>query len=315
MSDICESYGRKIKDLTYGGWSHTTYNVKRRYCKECRNKPTPRIRGVLPGESYGTRIIAAFTFLRCLGLSFENMQEIIYTLHGLYVPRSTIVKLCFRAATELKQVRNKILADIINGKFMSGDETGWFLNGMRHWVRAVVTKTSAFYHNISSSRAGLVSEAIASEFDGILNCDSYSDWNTIGRLRQRCLLHYFRDLYRTVNKNPSSEYSIFLDNLRCILHDAIDLASGIEDEIKCIRYRIDELINTEWSDHDCKRYIKRLKREKDELFTFLEYPIDHHNNASEQILRCISRMRKVLYGSHSESGMQTTKTLVIIHSM
>ncbi len=313
VSEWCETHQRTIRDIVGGKWSHTTYGITRRYCKKCRKKQAPPIKGALPSELYGTNIISMFVFLRCLGISFEHMQEIIHTLHGVYVQRSVIVQLCHKAAMMLNPVRENILEDIKNSPQIGGDETGWFLNGVNHWVWIVVTKTSAYYH-ISQSRSKMVIEAIMGQFEGITLSDSYPGWNDIGLLHQRCLLHYFRDMYRTLQNNASAEYCILFNKLYDILHDAIDTATCSPEEVKCFLYRIDEIIGNSWQDSDCTRYVKRLKREREQLFTFLTNPVDYHNNASERGIRCISRMRKILYGSRSESGIETTETLMTVYS-
>ena len=77
-----------------------------------------------------------------------------------------------------------------------------------------------FYH-ISPSRSKLVAEAML-EFDGIVGSDSYSAWNDVGSNHQKCLLRYFRDLYRTLDKNHADEFKAPFDETHGILNGAID---------------------------------------------------------------------------------------------
>ena len=85
------------------------------------------------------------------------------------------------------------------------------------------------------------------------------------------------------------------------------LIQRLEERLAC-------LINGTYSDSDCKRYIKRLKRESTHLFTFLRHDIEYHNNTSERALRLFAVMRKMLYGSRSERGLETTETMATIYA-
>lgn len=61
-------------------------------------------------------------------------------------------------------------------------------------------------------------------------------------------------------------------------------------------------------------YVKRLRRERTHLLTFLVYDIEYPNNASDLTARLIARMRKVCYGSRSERGLQSTETMATMYT-
>jgi transposase len=64
---------------------------------------------------------------------------------------------------------------------------------------------------------------------------------------------------------------------------------------------------------NCKRFIKRLKREKGMLFTFLEEDgVDWNNNASERAIRPSVVIRKITYGNQSIEGANAHKVLMSI---
>ncbi|MXZ93551.1 MAG: transposase, partial [Cenarchaeum sp. SB0666_bin_15] len=87
---------------------------------------------------------------------------------------------------------------------------------------AFITSHTVLFH-LSASRSKMVPETILEGFDGIIVGDSHSSWNDIGEEKQRCLLHYFRDMYRTLSKNDSPEYKQLFTELHSILKDAIEL--------------------------------------------------------------------------------------------
>ena len=240
LSYWSEAYSKESEDLIDGKWTKTDWDVVRRYCKSCNKRQTAPVPGVLPGMHYGTRIIGIIAFLRCMCLSFERIQIILHTLHGAYIPKSTLIRLCDVSATRMKPVYDGILEEIRHSESVAGDETGWYLNGTGHWVWVLVTKFSAFYH-IAPSRSGDVIDSLMAAFEGIVSSDSYSAWNRIGCTHQKCLLHYFRDMYLTLEKNPSAEFSVLFYRLRDILKDAIEMGRATPEEVKCLKHRVHRL--------------------------------------------------------------------------
>ena len=82
-----------------------------------------------------------------------------------------------------------------------------------------------------------------------------------------------------------------------------------------LQNRIDNLLKQPYTDADCKRYAKRLRRERLQLLTFLKYDdATYHNNTSERGLRLFALMRKVTYGSRSIRGIKTTETLMTAYA-
>ena len=132
-------------------------------------------------------------------------------------------------------------------------------------------------------------------------------------------MHYFRDLYRTLDKNHADEFKALFDEMHGILKDAIGLAAehpewpAPKEKIQKLQDRIDAIAHGSHTDKDCKRYAERLRREGRYLLTFLERDVAYHNNPSERAPRIFACMRKTLYGNRSEAGMETTETLATIY--
>ena len=62
-----------------------------------------------------------------------------------------------------------------------------------------------------------------------------------------------------------------------------------------------------------QRFVKRLNRHKDELFTFLYYKnIDYHNNHAEQQIRPDVIFRKITFQNRSYKGAQAHQVLMSI---
>jgi hypothetical protein len=70
--------------------------------------------------------------------------------------------------------------------------------------------------------------------------------------------------------------------------------------------RLGKSLTTPYEDKDAKRLIKRLKRHKDELFTFLEHEgVSPYNNHAEQQMRKPVLTRRVSQQNRSDQGAKT----------
>ena len=62
---------------------------------------------------------------------------------------------------------------------------------------------------------------------------------------------------------------------------------------KNLERRISGMISKKYIDRHCMRFVKRLRREKKMLFTFLDTKTDYHNNAAERAIRPNVIIRKI----------------------
>ena len=320
LSEYSNSYSRTTEDVMLNGvWQKTNWDTFRRYCTKCRKQHSAAIDNVLPHEHFGINIMAQIYMLRSVVSSFETIQKIILMMYDRFIHISTIEGLYNSVSDKCRPLYDDILSNIKHNKSIRGDHTGWFLNGQQYYTMVLASKDTILYH-LAPTKARMTIEAILQDYDGITISDSDSSWNSVGELWQKCLLHYLRDMHRTLDENNSDEFKIFYMELRRILKRAIKLGKKYKDSIvpekliQRLEKRLFRLTNSTYSDPDCKRYIKRLKREGSHLLTFLRHDIEYHNNTSERALRLFAVMRKMLYGSRSERGLETTETMATIYA-
>ena len=127
-----------------------------------------------------------------------------------------------------------------------------------------------------------------------------------------------RDLKKVVNYwKDSSEVLRYCRRLREILEDAISLHKeyGGKDwderfyaRRKLIVESLQDFSFPDPSKRILQRFANRLKRHKDEIFTFLyEKGIDYHNNHAEQQIRPDVIFRKITFGNRSIAGADAHK--------
>jgi hypothetical protein len=202
------------------------------------------------------------------------------------------------------------------------DETGWRVWGQAYWLWCFTSaKSQVAYYLISPSRASPVLKTVLGEFfPGVLVCDFFGAYNKIHAfLKQRCLLHLLRDLIRTSVFHRTPEWVAFTKKLKRMVKDALRLRlQSLSPEVyerRCARIeqRLDRLITFPWSDGHCKRLVKRLKRHRQELFTFLRHPgVPADNNHAERMIRPAVIARKNSYCNRSEKGAKTQAILMSI---
>lgn len=313
LSEYSSSYPRTGESIVDGRWANIDMKIVGRYCRKCACMQYAQPENFLPNEHFGIDMMARISTMRHLTISYGKIQKIIQMFYGRDIVISTLEDLDWRVATLMEPLYHGLLDEITGARIAGGDDTGWYINGKNCWVWVFHSGTCTIYH-ISLSRSKHVSDAFLKDFNGILVGDSHPAWS-VAEILQKCLLHYFRDMYRTIEKNASAEFKEFFGELYRILKSAIrlhgkyDLVQDIpQRSIRRLQNRIDALAAGTYKDPDCNRYVKRLKREGRSLLTFLVHEdVPYHNNGSEQALRTFSIMRKIFYGSRSERGLKTTE--------
>ena len=77
--------------------------------------------------------------------------------------------------------------------------------------------------------------------------------------------------------------------------------------------RLGELIDASWEDQQAKRLIKRLRRHRNDLFTFLDQAgVPFDNNHAERIIRPAVIIRKNSYGNRSQRGADCQAVLMSV---
>jgi hypothetical protein len=78
--------------------------------------------------------------------------------------------------------------------------------------------------------------------------------------------------------------------------------------------RLDKLIETPWEDKQAQRLIKRLRRHRHHLFTFLDKPgVPFDNNLGEREIRPAVIIRKNSYANRSQRGADAQAVLISIY--
>ena len=321
-----DSYTRVVEDIVPARVVVTEYIVRRRrYCCTCRTQVSPAIPNVIDGgsnERFGLRLMLLIVSLKLLGVSYEKIGSLLKLLFNLDLTEAAMVHCVTSVAKAFGPRYDELREELRREVSVHGDETSWKIKGRNHWLWAFLGKWSVVYEVANSRGKNVPRRVLGKDYAGTVISDSWPAWNHVGRGHQRRLVHYLREIQDTMRyKSPGKEFSPFAKKLRRIFRDAIMIGERVKDPTERLRTkgrleaRIDRLIASYSSSNEknCLRFIKRLKRERDMLFTFLEEEgIDWNNNAAERALRSSVVIRKITYGNQSDEGAAAHAVLMSI---
>ena len=320
FSEVLDEYGRVIIDIQQVKAKITKIVVKRRRCTDCKKLVSGKTALALPHSRFGINFMMMVTALKLHGMSNLRIREIVAMIYTISITESAINRMVLRMARELGPLYEQIRKEVRQSPTCNGDESSWRVDGANHWLWVVVTKYAALYHIDKTRNATVPKKMLGSEYEGVVGSDSWGAWNHSGGMHQKCHIHYVRDIKDTVKyHSPSSEYEKHARTFRRILKDSyITAAPGGKKALaakKKLDRRIHNLINRLKGETDkhCKRMLKRLRREKDHLFTFLEVKgVEWHNNSAERGIRPCVILRNNSYGSRSEEGASAIAVLMSV---
>jgi len=302
----------------------TEHTIHRDWCPRCQKAVEPVVTEALPGATLGNRTSVLSAWLH-YGLGNTLSQIVAVFNHHLTLKLSPggLVQMWYRLQAILFAWYLEIQAEALGSAVLHADETGWRVNGKTHWLWCFTT-TDLTYFMIDRSRGSpALAEFFKDEFQGTLVTDFWGAYNkVVCARRQTCLVHLLREL-KTVEKygRPGPHWPAFVKKLRRLLGDAIRLKKREEVPVEeyasrraRLTVRLDELIATAWEDKDAKRLLKRLRRHRDDLFTFLDEPdVPFDNNHAERAIRPAVMIRKNSFGNRSDRGADTQAVLMSVY--
>lgn len=319
LSDTKEVRSRYVTDIKKVRVV-TRYDKITGYCKKCKKKVYPELKGVLPRRRLGKNFtINAAQQKYATQTPLLKIKEDLED-YGLNVSHSTIFNhVSFVAGLfedEYQAMRNKVSSNYT----VYIDETGHRENGSNMWLWTFTTPTEVFF-KIDKRRSGkVVDEQIGIRNDRIIVSDFFPAYNQREGKKQKCNAHLGRDISKIMKKKTDTDEELtFCKTLKRILKDAKRL-KGRDTPLEIARWRkhllikrIDKLAIQSYKSEQCSTLAERTFRHKDELFTFLEHDVDDNNNRAERSLRHGVIMMKISFGTRSERGTHVHEVMLTIY--
>jgi transposase len=294
----------------------TAHTIHGYWCCQCMTIVTPKLTAALPRSRLGLRLVVYSAWLHYLvGVSVGNCVKIAAVSLGFPVSSGGLTLAWKNLASLLEGHYDAIGQNIRHSAVLHADETGWRINGVTCWLWAFATRQYCYYLIDPRRGAAVVKRVLGTLFAGILITDFWGAYNAIETLaKQRCYFHLFTELIKVDKLNASATWKHFRKKLSRLLKDAVRLGEQRQEHCAPIyarrkaklHKRLDELIAAAFDDADARRLVKRLRRHRGELLTFLDHEgVSPYNNHAEQQMRTAVHTRKVSQQNRSLDGAKT----------
>jgi transposase len=308
----------------------TEHTIHRDWCPCCKKLVEPRVPDALPGSQIGNRAVVLSSWLHYgLGNTLSQIVEVFNQHLHFQVTPGGLIQQWYRLQAILFSWYEQIQQEALNSAVLHADETGWRVNGKGHWLWCFTTPRLTYYLIDRQRGRPVLARFFRQEFAGVLVTDFWAAYNAVVcTQRQTCLAHLLRDLEHVeLYKHPGPEWPAFAKKLRRLLGDAMRLkrraaalpadtvpAEEFPSRRQALETRLDELIATPWEDKQARRLIKRLRRHRHDLLTFLDHAdVPFDNNAGERAIRPAVIIRKNSYCNRSQRGADTQAVLMSIY--
>lgn len=326
LSRSSESRQRYVEDIPENLHSVVTeHTIYRDYCPHCQKQVEPKVPDALPGSQIGNRTLVLSSWLHYgLGQTLQHIAEVFNCHLQMPVTPGGLQKMSYRLQEILFPWYQQIQEECLSSAVLHGDETGWRVNGRGHWLWCFSQKRATYYLIDRGRGRPVLAKFFRRAFHGTLVTDFWGAYNAVVcSRRQVCLAHLLRDLKHVEQyKHPSPKWPKFAKKLRRLVRDALRLkkrqgeldAAAYQSRRDRLHARLDALVAADWKDLQAKRLLKRFRRHRDHLLTFLDDPaVPADNNHAERAIRPAVIIRKNTYGNRSQRGADTQAVLMSIY--
>jgi len=319
-----ETRTRYIEDIPEIQPEVTEHTIHRDWCPKCKKRVEPTVPDALPKATLGNRVLVLSAWLHyALGNTLSQIVEVFNFHLQLKISSGGLVQMWYRLQAILYAWYDQIQREALQSAVLHADESGWRVDGKTHWLWCFTTADLTYYMIDRCRGSPALMKFFIEEFSGTLVSDFWGAYNAVVcALRQTCLVHLLREWEHTGKyKSPSKHWPGFAKKLRRLLGDAIRLwrrRGQLPDATYASRrgrlaIRLEQLIDTPWKDAHAKRLVKRLRRHRNDLFTFLDQPhVPFDNNAAERAIRPAVIIRKNSYGNRSHRGADCQAVLMSV---
>jgi transposase len=314
-------YTRIIEEIPPVVPEVTEHTVHGHWCATCRKIVTAPVTQALPHSTLGLRFVVYTAWLHYfVGVSVGNCVKIAHASLGFPVSTGGLTLAWANLAAYLEGGYGHLRQTIRTSAVLHADETGWRINGVTCWLWAFATRTHCYYLIDPHRSSSVVKAALGTLFPGILITDFWGAYNALKALaKQKCYFHLFTELRKVDKLTAVRPWRRFRKKLARLLKNAVRLGEA-RATLKPACYarrkaqlhrRLDQLIATPWADPHAKRLIKRLRRHRHEMLTFLDHEsVSPYNNHAEQQMRVAVHTRKVSQQNRSTQGAKTHAILL-----
>jgi hypothetical protein len=331
--ETCPDCGRKLSGDSVK-WRHQVIETPQvrievidhlfveRRCGVCGKRWTPDASSVLSDvvvgkRSVGIGLMSLIAYLKtACRVPIGLIRQLLGSLYDVRISKGEIAEL-LHAVAEIGEAEYDALLDKVRGSpVVHGDETGYRENGRNGYLWSFSTPRVRYFAYNYSRAGAVVKEVLGDKFVGALVSDFYGGYNIYEGVKQRCWVHYIRDLkalaekYATVAAWVETVIALYWRARESVKMDLSEsercrLRQGFESELLALAQ---PYLNSKNAPQ--RVLAQRIDRFLGELFVFVQYPeVPSENNAAERAIRPAVMARKVSGGTRSPKGSKTSSVL------
>jgi hypothetical protein len=267
--------------------------------------------------------IALWTIVQYVkyNISLAKISEMIKDLFNIRVPYSSMTGFKTLIATKYKETFEEIKTQIINGSLLHVDETKASIKDVPTGYVWVFTNMDSVFYMFKRNREADFLLDLLNNFNGVLVSDFYAGYDALFCRQQKCLVHLIRDLNNDLLKNQINvDYKNLVCNFGELLRKIMETVNkyglkkrNLNKHKNDVGRFYSNFIDRQYDDELVLSYQKRFQKNKDKLFTFLNYDgIPWNNNNAEHAIKPFAYYRRDNEKQVTESGINDYLVLLSI---
>jgi predicted RecB family nuclease len=289
----------------------------RRYrCSKCRTEKSTYVS--IP--HYGPNLKAFIVYLVVeLRLSNQKVADHVSSLFNVSLDAPNIYNIKSVVANKYMPTYRDILRQLAKGPLIHADETKGAVRGGGHYIWVFTNMTTVAYVYAESRESGTLDEVLDG-FRGVLVSDFYAGYESVPCAQQKCLIHLMRDINEDLHRNPFDEelrkiagrFGVLLREIVATIDKHGLKKRYLSKHRASAAGFIEDVISMNCMTEATRALRKRIERNRDKLFTFMEYDgVPWNNNNAEHAVRQFVRLRNTIFNS-TPKGHREYATLLSI---
>jgi transposase len=338
---VWRAESRQVVDLPAPRLLVREYRAEQKQCPDCQHLTRAAFpAGVQAPLQYGTNVgaIAVYLVEQQL-LPLARACEVMRDMLGVQMSEGTVCDLIARAAGRLVPVEQQIKAALTHAEVIHQDQTGLYVQGLRHWMHVTCTPTLTHYQvHASRGQAALEAIGILPQFTGISIHDGWASYFLYDCQHAACLVHLLRELV-FLAEDQGAGWAADLKELLLDMKQATDEARGQGKhglnplEVIDWEARFLDLLDEgdrlhphalappgtrgRYKQSPARNLLDRLRKHQQAVLLFLEdLRVDFDNNLAERDLRMAPRATKDLRMLPQRRGIESlcTHSRLFVHA-
>lgn len=209
---------RQVLDLPPLRYITTEHQVETVLCPSCGEATSGEFpAGVTNPVQYGSQVKRMAVYLRTEQfIPYERERQMLADVFELPVSAGSLQNFEETAAVTVEPATKAIKEAVIEAEVGHADETGFYINGQRHWLHTVSTKELTYYEPHAKRGKKATDEiGILPQFRGTLVHDAWATYFKYQLLLHAlCNAHHLRDLTAIV-ENDQQQWAVLM--IVCLL--------------------------------------------------------------------------------------------------